>query len=155
MSKKEYLTTQIKALGDDKMFLNAAYGKVTEDMASISMIKDFFKRWKNAGSNEAGYKIAIQGLPKDNPNTTVNEAVSEEKFKDKLEKFFNEKMSDVTKEIYKAKDVNAVYKKFDDIAQKGRIATLKKQLLLNMMRDDKEREIKNLQAIQKEDYSVD
>ncbi len=155
--KKEYLTAQIKALGDDKTYLNATYGKVTEDLANVSMIQDFFKRWKNAGSNEAGYKIAMQGLPKDNPNTTFNEGISEGDFKKRIEKLFNQKFTDISNEIYKSKDkgVDVVYKKFTDKAHKKVLEDIKKQLLLNMMRDDKEREIKNLQAIQKENHSVD
>lgn len=67
--------------------LNTIRQKLQEDGEfKIAMIQKFFKEWEHylddhgvtPDTNLEGYKMGLASLPKDDPSTTMNEAVSEE-----------------------------------------------------------------------------
>ncbi len=149
MSKNENLTAQIKSLSDDKLVLSAAYSQVTEKLASVAMVRDFFNRWVKSGYNDA-----ISHLPQDNPSTVgTNEAVTEADFKKKAEEFFGKSWSSITADAQT--DIAKLNNEYVANANAKVRMYIGQQYELNQQRDDKENEIDELQAIEKEDFSID
>lgn len=84
--------------------------KLLDQQADILLLKTFFKDWEDAmnkgETNEQGYKEAVSKLPKDNPNTSNNEGITEKEILDKAKDFFEKPLGNVTSYDVKQLEAN-------------------------------------------------
>lgn len=144
MAQNPLITVKINSLRYDIQHWRNVKQVLTNKLYDAILMVNFFRTW-----NTNGYNSAVDGLPDDNPDTSANEAVSEDEFKRKAENFFNKDWSQITDpnsdgtvtQNELADNVAAVMSRVRQI--------IGEQSFVDGSIDDIDREIKDLSLIQK------
>ena len=121
---KSSISQRIKDLNSDLTTMwRPVRQKVTDGMYDIALLQNFYKAWQSGVENnesiDEAYKDALKILPKDNPDTPLNEAVTEEQLKEKFHRFFKDKQ--LSPDLYgEQKGIDALKGDKDEIKNKLR-----------------------------------
>ena len=119
------------------------YGKLSED----ALMQDFMHVW-----SKQGYAAAVAKLPKDNPRTTdINESISEEKIKHKIEKFFGESVQSIDKKLKNPKENVKLYNQYLKKIRKDVLRLIGGIRMLDGWENDLRSDINFLRNLQKSD----
>ena len=91
MARNPLIGTKIKSLRGDIDYWRTVKQKLSNDLYDAILMRNFFNTWK-----DSTYTSAVEGLPDDNPDTSIYEGVSEEEFKDMAEGFFGNSWGNIT-----------------------------------------------------------
>lgn len=145
MAQNPLITVKINSLRYDIQHWRNVKQVLTNKLYDAILMVNFFRTWNTTNS----YDSAVEGLPDDNPDTSTNEAVSEDEFKQKAENFFNKDWAQITDpnsdgtvtQNELANNVAAVMSRVRQI--------IGEKSFVDGSIDDIDREIKDLSLIQK------
>ena len=103
--RNQYLTVALNnARSSLRQFRDARMALTTKrhGLGSIATLDKFLRDWSKTGS----YDQAVANLPKDNPNTPINEGISVDDINKESQYFIHKNITDVT-----LKDVEEIYLK--------------------------------------------
>lgn len=121
------------------------YGELSDD----ALIKDFMHTW-----SKQGYQAAVAKLPKDNPRTIdLNESISEEKIRQKIEKFFKESIQSIDQKLKNPKENVKLYNEYLKKIRKDLLRHLAGIDMLRNWEGDLTNDIKFLRNLQKSEIS--
>lgn len=152
-TNKQSLSFRLKTLGSDiNTFWRPVRQKITDQMYDIALLQKFFKTWENSvaidnKTNYEGYNDALKTLPKDNPDTALDEGISESQLKDKFQTFFNKPL-----EYSNYEEVQALKNQYNEL--KGKVIYyLAQQMSMDSTITSIQSEMDNLRNILKSDSS--
>lgn len=144
MAQNPLITVKINSLRYDIQHWRNVKQVLTNKISDAILMMNFFRTW-----NTNGYDSAVEGLPDDKPDTSTNEAVSEDEFKGKAEQFFNKTWTQITDP-----DANGTVTQNEIANNVAAVMSRVRQIIaetsfIDGSIDDINREIKDLSIIQK------
>ena len=145
-----YSQSEIDNLYDDMNLFRNTSLRMSGNIADVGLIRKFFRVWANSGGGNSGYQVAVGNLPKDKPNTSQDEEITEDSFKKRAEDFFGKSWSQILAENKSTTDIE------NHITQlSGKIRLyIGQQQALNTEAEDVQRRIDDANASNKEDFST-
>lgn len=117
--------------------------RLSEQLFDVALLRNFFQVWK-----AQDYTAALDSLPDDLPETTANEAISEEEIQKRAEDFFGKPFSEI-----KNGDLQQLEQNVGKTMAKIRDLLARKRDVDGIVYD-LETEIKNIQFIQQSEKTL-
>lgn len=143
------LAVRLKAIAQRKSELGTQKQVAANNAADISLLRIFFDKWA-----KEGYSQALTILPKDNPDTTENEEISEEDLKKRAEKLFKKPWEQIVNTNDGVDDVSELKNNMQALMSEVR-KVIGQQMFFQQEIDSLTSEEQTLRMIQKQETSSD
>lgn len=119
---KAALSYRLKTLGANlNTFLKPVRQRLADDMVKIAFMQKFLKNWessmKNEQTSQEGYNNALNSLPRDNPNTPMDEGFTEANLKEKFNEIFGKPLE--VANFTDAKSIENAYSQLTAVKMEG------------------------------------